>query len=180
MSGTPNLFFDTKNNVFFERNVRNIVYEASRTQLPPLHGVAVADLFMSKGHMREPHWHPNAAELDLMVSGEVSISILDPITPQLVTYDQRPGQVVFIPMGWWHWITALTDEVHDIVIFANDQPQSVEGSDVLRLTPPQVFAQAYSIDPEQLAQVLAPINQTVVIGPVGPELRRGPVRPGGA
>ena len=29
-------------------------------------GGAFVDLFMTKGHMREPHWHPNAWELMLL------------------------------------------------------------------------------------------------------------------
>ena len=33
-------------------------------------GGAFVDLFMTKGHMREPHWHPNAWELDVVVSGK--------------------------------------------------------------------------------------------------------------
>ncbi|WP_369125275.1 cupin domain-containing protein [Alicyclobacillus fastidiosus] len=41
-------------------------------QLPILNRIGLDDLFMSKGHIREPHWHPNAAELDYVVSGQVS------------------------------------------------------------------------------------------------------------
>lgn len=82
----------------------------------------------------------------------MSFSILDPETPQLLTYLVGPGQSIWIPQGWWHWITCVSDEAHDHVIFNNASPQSVEGSDVLRLTPPQVFELAYNVDAKRLAR----------------------------
>ncbi|MGM2835518.1 cupin domain-containing protein, partial [Bacillus cereus group sp. Bce025] len=82
-SGTPNLFFDSRKNIFFKRNEKNVAYEVTSTQLPAMIGGAFVDLFMTKGHMREPHWHPNAWELDVVVSGEAVTSILNPETNQL-------------------------------------------------------------------------------------------------
>lgn len=66
-AGSPNLFFDLRGNVFFRRDEGNIAYEVTATQIPSMQGVAVADLFMTKGHIREPHWHPNAGELDVVI-----------------------------------------------------------------------------------------------------------------
>ena len=61
----------------FKRDKKNVAYEVTSTQLPAMIGGAFVDLFMTKGHMREPHWHPNAWELDVVVSGEAVISILN-------------------------------------------------------------------------------------------------------
>lgn len=164
-SGTPNLFFDSRNNIFFKRNEENIAYEVTSTQLPAMQGGAFVDLFLTKGHIREPHWHPNAWELDVVVSGEIVTSIVNPDTKQLQHYRARPGQVVFIPMAWWHWITPISEKVHLHLFFNNDQVESAEGSDMLRLTPPEVFQAAYNIHAEQLAELLAPLTESVVIGP---------------
>ena len=57
-------------------------------------GGAFVDLYMTKGHMREPHWHPNAWELDVVVSGEVQVSILDPDTSSMHNYRIKEGEVV--------------------------------------------------------------------------------------
>ncbi len=43
--------------------------------------------------MREPHWHPNAWELDVVVSGEAVISILNPETNQLQNYHVKAGKL---------------------------------------------------------------------------------------
>lgn len=164
-SGTPNLFFDSKKNVFFERNPDNVAYEVTSTQLPAMVGGAFVDLYLSMGHIREPHWHPNAWELDVVVSGEAVISIIDPDTNKLHTYSAKAGQVVFIPMAWWHWITPVSDKAHLHLFFNNDQFETAEGSDTLRLTPPEVFELSYGINPEIIAEALSPIKDSVVIGP---------------
>lgn len=169
-SGTPNLFFNSRENIFFKRDDKNIAYEVTSTQLPAMIGGAFVDLFMTKGHMREPHWHPNAWELDVIVSGEAITSILNPETNQLQNYRAKAGQTVFIPMGWWHWITAVSEEAHLHLFFNNDQFETAEGSDVLRMTPPEVFQVAYGVNAEHLAKDLAPIKESVVIGP--PNLKR--------
>jgi oxalate decarboxylase/phosphoglucose isomerase-like protein (cupin superfamily) len=162
-SKSPNLFYECS--VFFRKDAGNIIFQVTKAQFPALNEIGLDDVFLTKGHIQEPHWHPNAAEMDYVVTGEVSISVLDPIRHQLLTYRVAQGQVVFIPINWWHWITAISDEVHVVQVFSNDQRQIIEGSDVLRRTPPEVFQLAYDVNGKQFANLLAPISETVVIGP---------------
>lgn len=162
-SVSPNLFYEYS--VFFRKDADNVIFQVTSDQLPILNRIGLDDLFMSKGHILEPHWHPNAAEMDYVVTGEVVISVLDPIRHQLLTYHVTPGEVVFIPMNWWHWITAICDEVHVVQVFSSAKRQIIEGSDVLRKTPPKVFQEAYDVNAKQFASLLSPITETVVIGP---------------
>ncbi|MFC9597005.1 cupin domain-containing protein [Peribacillus butanolivorans] len=171
-SGTPNLFFDSKNSIFHQRDPENVLYEITSTQIPAMVGGAFADLYLTKGHIREPHWHPNAWELDVIVSGEAQISLIDPDTNKLHTYMVKPGQVVFIPMAWWHWIIPKSEKLHLHLFFNNDQRETAEGSDTLRLTPPEVFQLAYGVDATKIADVLTPIKESVVIGPPHPITRQ--------
>jgi oxalate decarboxylase/phosphoglucose isomerase-like protein (cupin superfamily) len=128
-------------------------------------GGAFVDLYLTKGHIREPHWHPNAWEFDVVVSGEAIISIVDPDTNKLHNYIAKPGQVVFIPMAWWHWIRPASEKLHLHLFFNNDQFETAEGSDTLRLTPPEVFQLSYGIDFNKISDALSPIKESVVIGP---------------
>ncbi|EPZ47812.1 cupin domain-containing protein [Alicyclobacillus acidoterrestris] len=150
---------------FFRKNADNVIFQVTSDQLPTLNRIGLDDLFMSKGHIREPHWHPNAAELDYVVTGEVVIGMVDPIRHHLLQFHVTPSQVVFIPINWWHWITAVSDDVHVVQVFSSAKRQIIEGSNVLRKTPPKVFQQSYDVNAKQFASLVSPIKETVVIGP---------------
>lgn len=165
VSESPNLFFDSLTNIAFKRDDENIIYKVAGEQLPVMVGGAFANVFLTKGHNREPHWHPNAWELDVVVSGEVIFSVLDQNTKQILNYPATKGQVVFIPMGWLHWATPVSEEVQYHIFFNHEKFETVDGSDMLRLTPIDIFQTTYNMDAEQLTEVLAPITKTVVIGP---------------
>jgi|GEM_PF-766697 len=170
-AGNPNLAYNMKDNILFQANDFNLAYEVSATQIPAMVGGSVADLYMTKGHIREPHWHPNAWELDVVIEGKVVVSILNPDTSQLINNPAGPGQVVFIPMGWLHWITPITDRTRLHLFFNSSQVENAEVSDFLRTTPPEVFKLSYNIDPALLSAALAPVkavNETIFIGPPSP------------
>ncbi|WP_127533719.1 cupin domain-containing protein [Paenibacillus kobensis] len=167
-AGNPNLAYNMKDNLLFKADEANLAYEVSATQIPAMVGGSVADLYMTKGHIREPHWHPNAWELDVVIEGRVIVSILNPDTSQLINNSAGPGQVVFIPMGWLHWITPVTDRTHLHLFFNSSQVENAEVSDFLRTTPSEVFKLSYNIDPALISAALAPIkavNETVFVGP---------------
>jgi oxalate decarboxylase len=68
----------------------------------PVVGQSDAAIFLLKlepGGPREPHWHPNAWELEYVVSGKARLGV---VTPQGTTdiVDLGPGDVGFVPRGW--------------------------------------------------------------------------------
>ncbi|PAQ14942.1 cupin [Bacillaceae bacterium SAOS 7] len=166
--GTPNLFYDIENSLLFERNTENIAYQLTSTQMPAMIGGSVADIRFSKGFIREPHWHPNAWELDFLISGSATVGVLDPTTNNLQTFKlTKTGETVFIPMGYLHWIAADSDDTRLILFFNNDQFQSQEMSTTLTNIPLSIYEQSYTIDPKVMKKALKPLDGTseVIIGP---------------
>jgi oxalate decarboxylase len=53
--------------------------------------------------IREPHWHPNAAELDYVIDGRAGMTILSP-GGSVDTFDVSPSQIVFISPAYFHYI----------------------------------------------------------------------------
>lgn len=168
MNPQLNLFFDTSQASFYKKNNQNFINALTVQQLPALQNLALLDIYLSGGNIVEPHWHPNAAELVYVVSGELIVSVLNPFTNMLMTYRLKPQQTVLIPMGWFHWDLAVADNTHFIAVFDNNAPQTVLGSSVLSKTPKEIFQLSYGVNGEQLSQVLSPIKGPVVIGPPAP------------
>lgn len=160
-----NLFFDIRSAPFFVYDQQNYIYYQTSRQLPAMQSLSLFDVYLSSGHSIEPHWHPNANELIYMIQGEIVESVFNPYTKQVQSYRVRPQQTVYIPMGWWHWTIAMAEHTHFTASFDNPAAEIIYGSDVLRLTPPEVFQLAYGIDSAKWAETISPIRQTVVIGP---------------
>ncbi|WP_332699007.1 cupin domain-containing protein [Halalkalibacter lacteus] len=164
-SPSLNLSFDLRPSPYFVKDDWNFILYQTVKQLPVLQGLSLADVYLSRGHSIEPHWHPNANELLYMIQGEIVEYILNPYTNQLLSYRVGPQQSVYIPMGWWHWTIATTDHTRLVVSFDNNDFGIIYGSDILRMTPPEVFQMVYGINATQWAEVIKPIDQTVIIGP---------------
>ena len=67
--------------------------------------------------MREPHWHPETAEMGYVVAGRGRMTIRSPGT-SVDTYELGPGDVYFIPRAYPHHIEDLgSDPLHFLVFF---------------------------------------------------------------
>ncbi|GBF77218.1 hypothetical protein PA598K_05754 [Paenibacillus sp. 598K] len=157
--------YDLNQNVIFRKDPRNYIAELSIQQLNTLGNVSLLDIFLSKDNLVEPHYHQNASELVYCIAGAAVINVLNPFTKQLLHFPIKPGQVANVPQGWWHYDAATEDNTHLLAIFDAPVPDVILGSDILRLTPPEVLAHSYCLDREKIAQALAPLQQTVFIGP---------------
>jgi oxalate decarboxylase len=75
--------------------------------------------------MREPHWHPETAEMGYVVHGHARMTILSPNggNDQLDTYQLKPNDVYFIPRAYPHHIENIGNEEVQILVFF-DQPVS--------------------------------------------------------
>ena len=83
---------------------------------------------LDKGGIREPHWHPNAWEFDYCISGRARMSVVAP-NNEWKEFDVEPGQVVFVPMGYFHYFENIgSDDLQFLVVFNNSAAES--GDDI--------------------------------------------------
>ncbi|MCU9614778.1 cupin domain-containing protein [Caldibacillus lycopersici] len=158
-------FFDVNKSTFVKKDNNNLINVLGISQLNTLENVSLLDIYLSKGNVIEPHYHQNAAELVYCISGAANISLLNPFTRKILSYSVTPGQVVNIPLGWWHYEIATVDHTHLLAIFDAPTPEVILGSDLLKLTPPSIIAHTYSINENQWKNTIAPVEAPLLIGP---------------
>jgi oxalate decarboxylase len=87
---------------------------------PELRHLSMYSLRVGTDGMREPHWHPETAELGYVEAGRARMSILDP-DGSVDTYYLEPGDAYFVPRAYPHQIEVVGDEpIHFCIFF--DQP----------------------------------------------------------
>ncbi|SFL43769.1 Cupin [Paenibacillus sp. 1_12] len=157
--------YDLNNNLLYKKDARNYINMLSNEQLNTLENTSLLDIFLSTGNVIEPHYHQNAAELVYCISGAAVVSLINPFTNELLHFPITPGQVANVPQGWWHYEIASVDNTHLLAIFDAPVPEVILGSDLLRLTPPNVLAHTYCLNEAAVKQTLAPISKSLFIGP---------------
>ncbi|WP_159886189.1 cupin domain-containing protein [Paenibacillus puerhi] len=164
-SPATQFFFDLSNKVFYKKDDRNYIHQLGIQQLNTLGNNSLLDIYLSAGNIVEPHIHQNASELVYCIAGAAVVSLINPFTNELLNIPIKPGQVANVPQGWWHYEIASVDHTHLLAVFDAPTPEAIFGSDILRLTPPSVLARSYCLDETKVAEALAPIRETIVIGP---------------
>ncbi|WP_378144772.1 cupin domain-containing protein [Cnuibacter sp. UC19_7] len=87
---------------------------------PALRQMSMYSLRVEEDGMREPHWHPETAEMGYVDKGAARMSVMDP-DGSVDTYLLQPGDVYFIPRAYPHQIEVVGDEeIHFLIFF--DQP----------------------------------------------------------
>lgn len=155
---------DSNKTVTYERDPQNFITQLFGEQLPPVK-TGFFNVRMSKDVIVQPHWHTNATELVIVLSGEVVTTVFNPFSQKLMTYRIGPGEVSMFPEGWFHWIVSTCDHTHFLTVFDVPTPDIVLGSDFLRFTPKEIMELAYCADGDAYAKAVAPIQQSVIFGP---------------
>lgn len=113
--------------------------------LPTLQGIAVYDLLLHPKGAREPHWHPNANELNLLLSGSARITLLSP-KGQVDTFDMGPGDISFLPQGYLHHIENTgSQDAHYAVFFNHSAPSDIGISGCLGAYSNDILASLFDV-----------------------------------
>jgi oxalate decarboxylase len=133
----------------------------------PVVGQSDAAIFLLKlepGGLREPHWHPNAWELEYVVSGKARLGV---VTPQGTTdiVDLGPGDVGFVPRGWAHYIENIGNTVMTMpIVFGNNNPDDIGLSTFFSGLPTDAFARVFNLPEQTMLKARKP-GRTLFIVP---------------
>jgi oxalate decarboxylase len=125
---------------------------------------AIFLLTLEPGAVREPHWHPNAWEMEYVVSGNARLGVVLPDgTFDLV--DLGPGDVGFVPQGWAHYIENIGNTVMKMpIVFGNNQPNDIGLSTFFSGVPTSAFARTLGL-PESVMEKADKPGKTLFIVP---------------
>ncbi len=106
-------------------NERGSAKAARNNVWPILQRQALYSLKLKGTGMREPHWHPETAEMGYVAKGKGRMSILSP-SGKVDTYKMEAGDIYFIPKAYPHHIENLqSSELHLLIFFDQPMPQDI-------------------------------------------------------
>ena len=87
----------------------------SQKEFPIQNSLTGATMLLKPGALREMHWHPNADEWQLYLSGRARVTIFG-AHGRTKTEAFGPGQVAFIKQGFGHCVEQIGDEPTKVLI----------------------------------------------------------------
>lgn len=112
---------------------------------PALRDIAMFSVTITGIGMREPHWHPETAEMGYVVAGTARMTILDP-DGSTDTYIIGPGDTYFIPPAYPHHIENVgTGTFHVLVFFDQVSPGDVGYRSLINVYPRDVIAASFGM-----------------------------------
>jgi oxalate decarboxylase len=123
------------------------IAEATGENFPVLKGQRAAAflLVLKPGGAREPHWHPNAWEIDIPLSGRGRLGVANPDATFSVQ-DISPGQMGFIPQGYAHYIENNgSEDLRWMVVFNNTYPDDIGVSTTFAGMPTHMLTKTLSL-----------------------------------
>ena len=143
------------------------VKECTGENFPVLVDNAAASflLVLEPGAVREPHWHPNAWELDVPLSGRGRLGVANP-EDTFSVQELVPGQIGFIPQGYAHYIENVgTEEMRWVVVFNNTQPDDIGLSTTFAGMPTHTFTDTFGLPKGALARADKPDHTLFIVEP---------------
>ena len=128
------------------------VTELTEDNFPIFKGNAAGVFFLvlKPGGLREPHWHPNAWEMDYCVEGKGELGVVTPDGEQRIQ-TLSPGDIGFIPQGWAHFIRNVgPGDMKFVVVFNNSLPNDIGLSTMFGGMPTNTFSQTLGVAPATL------------------------------
>lgn len=113
-------------------------FRITSQNFPCLKALSLQDLNMEPGEARNAHIHPNAHQIDYVLSGRGRVGIVGPDGQQHLL-DLAAGDAAFVPRGYLHWIENNGDSpAHFLLVVSHETPETIELADMIAGTPETV------------------------------------------
>jgi oxalate decarboxylase len=138
---------------------------------PALRHLSMYSLRIEASGMREPHWHPETAELGYVRAGRARMSILDP-DGSVDTYYLEPGDAYFVPRAYPHQIEVVGEEpIHFCIFFDQPTPGDIGYRASASAFSRRVLASTFGVEDAELPDFpFTPVDPLIVAreNPVDP------------
>jgi len=141
---------------------------ARRYTWPALRNQAMYSLRVQGIGMREPHWHPETAELGYVHTGRARMTVQD-FGGNAETYELSEGDVYFIPRAYPHHIENLTDgELRFLIFFDTPDVQDIGLTGAIPAFPKRIVGPTLGLDAEQVARIPRLPSDLLLVSKVNP------------
>lgn len=141
---------------------------ARRDTWPALRAQAMYSVRIHGIGMREPHWHPETAELGFVHQGHARMTVQSP-DGSAETYELHPGDIYFIPRAYPHHIENLDGtEVHFLIFFDTPDVQDIGLTGAIPGFPERIIGPTLSIAEDQVSRIPRLPSDLLLVGRVNP------------
>ena len=119
--------------------------------------------------IREPHWHPNSDEWDLVLEGNALVTIFDG-PGRSATVELGPNDIGFLPRNQAHAVEATGGKTFKLLSVFNAKTfQAIGISELLAGTPDTLIAQNLGLSQDEIATL--PKDERFIVKNSLPPLR---------
>lgn len=151
------------------QNVHGSAIVARKDTWPALRHQAMYSVRIGGTGMREPHWHPETAELGYVKEGHARMTVESP-GGKAETYELEPGDVYFIPTAYPHHIENLNADagLHFLIFFDTPEVQDIGFTGAIPALDARVMAPTLGLSPEQFALIPRLPADLLIVGKENP------------
>lgn len=141
--------------------------QAHEDNFPILKGqeASIQMITLEPGGIREPHWHPSAWEINLVLGGVASWVLIDG-NGNNESFEAGVDDVVFAPQGSFHYFENRgTDDLNVLIIQNTSAPEGNDNIGIgqsLSKIPPRVLSAVFGVPAETFTS-MKKIDDAVVI-----------------
>ncbi|KAF8674558.1 Oxalate Decarboxylase [Rhizoctonia solani] len=125
--------------------------------------IAVAEVTVVPGGMRELHWHPTQPEWTFYLEGTARVTVFAS-SGNARTFDYQAGDIGYVPPTFGHYVENTGNTTMKYLeIFKTDIYEDISLNQWLALTPPEMVKAHLQLDDETISQLQK--VKPIVVGP---------------